>query len=79
MTIKLRIPGQPEAVSNAAARGASAGDVSVQPLTHLRNGLEVVETFNPSAPALDRTVGLATKSQGRWKFAQITHSRTTLP
>jgi CHAT domain-containing protein/pimeloyl-ACP methyl ester carboxylesterase len=55
MTIKLRIPGQREAVSSAAVRGASAGGVSVQPVTGLLDAVEVVEAYNLSAVARDRT------------------------
>jgi CHAT domain-containing protein/pimeloyl-ACP methyl ester carboxylesterase len=59
MPIKLRIPGQPETVSSAAARGASAGGISVQPVTGLLDAVEVVEAFNLSAAARDRTAAPA--------------------
>jgi CHAT domain-containing protein/pimeloyl-ACP methyl ester carboxylesterase len=59
MPIKLRIPGQPETVSSAAVRGASAGGVSVQPVTSLLDALEVVEAYNLSAAARDRTAAPA--------------------
>ena len=59
MTIKLRIPGQREAVSSAAVRGASAGGVSVQPVTGLLDAVEVVEAYNLSAVARDRTAAPA--------------------
>jgi hypothetical protein len=59
MPIKLRIPGQREAVSSVAVRGASAGGVSVQPVTSLLDAVEVVEAYNLSAAARDRTAALA--------------------
>ena len=59
MPIKLRIPGQREAVSSAAVRGSSAGGVSVQPVTSLLDAVEVVEAYNLSAAARDRTAAPA--------------------
>lgn len=53
MPIKLLIPGQREAVPSAVARGAAAG--GVQPVTSLLDAVEVVEAYNLSAPARDRT------------------------
>src|SRR5262249_19617679 len=53
MPIKLLIPGQREVVPSAIVRGASAE--GVQPVTSLLDAVEVVEAYNLSAPARDRT------------------------
>ena len=58
MPIKLLIPGEREAPSSVAARGASAG-VTVTPVTPLLDAVEVVEAFNLSGPARNRTVAPA--------------------